>query len=660
MKIKEVTVKNFKSIKESKLECDILTALLGANGTGKSSFLRAIELFYSGSPRITTDDFYNGDTSQDIEIAVTFCELSDPAKEMFAPYLEGEELTVVRVLSLEGAKMTATYHGFSLQHPAFSPIRAVTTAGAKKPLYEELQINPEYADLPRWTILANADDSFISWEQEHPEQCERMRDEGQFFGFKEVAQGYLGRFTRFIIIPAVRDADLDALDAKGSVITNLMDMVVRSVLAAKEDLTKLKEETQQRFDEIVDPSQLDELTGLAGRLAETLQTYVPDSSVSIDWIKSGSIELPLPRADVRLIEDGYASTVGRTGHGLQRAFILTMLQHLAIARPVVTENADNQSAGGDGPDPNGNQAQEIQPSLLLAIEEPELYQHPNRQRHFAQILLDLASGSIAGVAQQTQVIYCTHSPLFVGVDRLDHVRLLRKVPYEPDKPKITHIARTSLSEVARTLWDANGQPTPEYDSESLRARLQAIMTPWMNEGFFADVVVLVEGEDDRAAILGMANAMGVGLERDGYCVIPCMGKNSIDRPMVIFRNLGIPLYAVWDSDYGTDGARPEVNRYLLRLMRAEEDDWPSCVEDEYACFRSNLEVTVREEIGPVDFDRIVTDIQDDFGVSRRHRALKMPMVMQRVIQIAGEQGKSSPTLEGIVTRLQALKAKPSS
>ena len=31
------------------------------------------------------------------------------------------------------------------------------------------------------------------------------------------------------------------------------------------------------------------------------------------------------------------------------------------------------------------------------------------------------------------------------------------------------------------------------------------MTPWMGEGFFADVVVLVEGEDDRAAILGYAN-----------------------------------------------------------------------------------------------------------------------------------------------------------
>ena len=31
----------------------------------------------------------------------------------------------------------------------------------------------------------------------------------------------------------------------------------------------------------------------------------------------------------------------------------------------------------------------------------------------------------------------------------------------------------------------------EVYSETLRPRLQALMTPWMNEGFFADVVVLV-------------------------------------------------------------------------------------------------------------------------------------------------------------------------
>jgi predicted ATP-dependent endonuclease of OLD family len=53
------------------------------------------------------------------------------------------------------------------------------------------------------------------------------------------------------------------------------------------------------------------------------------------------------------------------------------------------------------------------------------------------------------------------------------------------------------------------------------------MTPWTNEGFFANVVVLVEGEDDRAAILGMAKAMGYEFESMDIAVIPCMGKKNL-------------------------------------------------------------------------------------------------------------------------------------
>ena len=41
----------------------------------------------------------------------------------------------------------------------------------------------------------------------------------------------------------------------------------------------------------------------------------------------------------------------------------------------------------------------------------------------------------------------------------------------------------------------------------------------MNEGFFADVVVLVEGESDRAWILVAALAKGRDLETEGYAVI---------------------------------------------------------------------------------------------------------------------------------------------
>lgn len=105
---------------------------------------------------------------------------------------------------------------------------------------------------------------------------------------------------------------------------------------------------------------------------------------------------------------------------------------------------------------------------------------------------------------------------------------------------------TNLREVAGILAGTADEPST-YTPATLSARLQAVMTPWMNEGFFADVVVLVEGEDDRAAVLGVAKAMGHDLEGNGFSIIPCGGKSNIDRPYTIFRQLNIPVYAVWDG-----------------------------------------------------------------------------------------------------------------
>lgn len=638
-------MQNYRSILDETLECDQLTALVGANGSGKSSFLKAMDLFYSSSPRYNTEDFYNRDTEKDIEITITFTGLTDEEKERFSNYLEGEYLTVVRVLSLSGNKCSDKYHGSSLQNYDFSSIREKTKAAERKTTYEELRQKQEYSTLPRWTKQEDALEYLKEWEIANPQRCTRQRDDGQFFGFKEVAQGYLGQYTRFIFIPAVRNAADDANESKGSVITEIMDLVVRTVLANRQDIKNLKDETQKRYEDIMDPANLTELRYLSEKLTSTLSTYVPNASVYLSWIKGSGIDIPLPKADVKLIEDGYPSTVAHTGHGLQRAFILTMLQHLAVAHTPITGQEDTKETVTTADMPN----------LILGIEEPEVYQHPSRQRHFSNVLLKLASGAIPGVAQHTQVIYCTHSPLFVGIDRFNQVRILHKNTLDPDKPKVSKIISTTLDQVAEDIWEAFGKPEPQYTGKTLRPRLHTLMTPWMSEGFFADVVVLVEGEDDRAAILGVAKSMGYDLESNGFSIIPCGGKTNLDRPTAIFRLLGIPVYVIWDSDQGIKNANLEENHNLLRLMGKPVTDWPSEVSDNFACFATNLEKTLSEEIGPTEFEQWLQEFQETFGIPKRKHAIKNPSVISAILEEAKRNNKQSPALEKIVNKIIGLK-----
>lgn len=665
MIVESLHVKNFRSILNETLDFEDLTALVGANGSGKSSFLAALNLFYYNSPRIEIEDFYNQNIENEIVIALTFKGLSEEAKEKFSNYIENEKLTVEYVLKWDNGKISGKYYGSSLQNTDFQRVYEAfdikDRAKTAKEAYSALRRTPEYASLPPCTSIADMKSSLGEWEIEHPDRCTRKRDEGQFFGFKEVGQGYLGQYTKLLLIPAVRDASEDTEEGRGSILTELMDLVVRSVLANKQALIELRDETQRKYDDIVDPGNLVELQNLSEQMTNTLKTFVPNSKVELTWHQL-DVDIPMPRADVKLIEDGYSSAVHRTGHGLQRAFILTIFQHLALAQTTSAEIADLE---------NPPIQREVKlPDLLLVIEEPELYQHPNRQRHLAMIFSQLASGKTPGVAEKTQVIYSTHSPLFIAIDRINQIRLLRKVENGPDKPKITKVITTSVDIIADKLWEIDNRPEPKYTGNTLIPRLQAIMTPWMNEGFFADVVVLVEGEDDRAVVLGIARSMGHEIEGKGFSVIPCGGKANMDRPCLIFQQMGIPTYLIWDGDSGkgeTEGVcdkcsrpfdkkpDPKQNHRLLKIIGKPITDWPEYVENNFTVFKIDMETTLKMEIGAELFERCLGDCQARFGFSKRKHALKNPFSLMNIINAARETGHQSPTLETMVSKILSLK-----
>jgi hypothetical protein len=629
------------------MQCEQLTAFIGANGSGKSSFLKSLDLFYQSNAKYTDDDFYNKDTNNDIVITVTFTNLSDKENELFQKYIEGGELTVEKVIKWPSGKGAQKYYGTSLQNPDFDPFRSASGVQLRIE-YNKLCEN-DYPDLPAYTNKDAGEDALQKWEGSHSEKCERRRDNGQFFGFKEVGEAHLERYTRFIPVPAVRDASEDAVEGRNSPLTQIMDLVVRSVLSQKTEIVELQEGTQTQYEKIFDPNNLEELKTLESDLTDTLKTYVPDAGVNLTWLTEDAITIPMPKADIKLLEDEYPSSVDRTGHGLQRAFILTMLQHLAVSQRVIQEDTNGESG-----DPAKKSLTKV-PNVIIGIEEPEIYQHPNRQRHFSKILLELAAGGMKGVAESTQIIYATHSPLFIDLKRFECIRALKKVKVEPDMPKKTNVIFTTLDAVAKILEKADGKPEGTFSGSTLKPRLQTLMTPWMNEGFFSNLAVLVEGEEDRAALLGMADLMEYDFDSLGISLIPCLGKNNLDRPTAIFQKFGIKVYAVWDSDYMKRDAKPEDNHRLLRLFNQEIEDWPEMVAKNFACFKKNMGDTLRNEIGEEFYDECLDECCDLLCLGRRTWAKKNPQAIRTILAKALEEGKSSETLEKIIKNIISLR-----
>jgi putative ATP-dependent endonuclease of the OLD family len=644
MMIKSVRIQRFRGILDETFHFGRLAALVGANGCGKSSVFRSLELFFepSANPTMGEEDFFASNLDHPIEITVTFDSLSADALERFEPFLEGAELTVTRVIEYRDGKLHSRFHGSRLQNPEFRDIRSESNASGVLDKYRSLQKeNPKYSTLPRVQSAQQARDAMAQWESENPSKLVRLRDDGQFFGLHNVNTGYLGDFIQFLLIPAVHDASESALDGRNSPINQLVNIAVRNTLSTLEDFEALKQHARQGYQSILDEHASPKLQELRSQLTETLRTFVPNSAVRLNWVSDGGIDIRMPQVQVVLREHGFEGPIGNMGHGLQRAFVISVLQHL-------THDPSNDGSGNDDDVAQDN------PSLVLAIEETELFQHPNRQRHFARVLRELSLGSIRGVADKTQVLYSTHSPLFVGIDRVPEIILLRKQRVSGDAVGYTTATQVTGDDIAHELWrtvDPSGEREP-FTWQTLRPRMTAVMNAYVNEAFFAEMVVLVEGEEDRAAVLAAAELMGFDFEAAGVSVIPCGGKDNLNRPLLTLRTFAVPVFVIWDVDNNPASSHNKILTSALEL-EGKLSPWPgSHCGDTWSCFNPDLTKTIIADLGSA-YSEHMKDVKELFEFDSDEDARKRSMVMFELFKRCDEEGFRSETLcrtvESVVT-----------
>lgn len=349
----------------------------------------------------------------------------------------------------------------------------------------------------------------------------------------------------------------------------------------------------------------------------------------LDWdYRPPAVDVPKVRAE--LIEAGFATEIGRQGHGVQRAYLFAVLGALAELE-------------------TGEHASHV--SLILAIEEPELYQHPVRARFLSGVLSDLASG---GGALPTQVMYTTHSPYFISLDRAESLRLLRIG--QGSAPPQTTAASVNLDQAAEELWRAAGATGTQFTAQTLRPRLRPMSDTPVSEGFFAEVAVLVEGEEDRAMLAGAGLAQGLNLTEQGIAVLPVGGKASLDRPLLTFKQLGIPTFVLFDGDAsGKDDSSPKLNVRLLSLLGGPVEEFPETqISDGWAVFQDRLAETVRSGIGEQSFDEALEAACASCGFSK-DAGNKNAVVLADAFRRLSETGKRSSELDDILGKISALR-----
>ena len=202
-----------------------------------------------------------------------------------------------------------------------------------------------------------------------------------------------------------------------------------------------------------------------------------------------------------------------------------------------------------------------------------------------------------------------------------------------------------------------------WTEESTRARAMPVMNTIVNEGFFADVVIVVEGLSDAGTLWKLQEIMEKNWSQLGIAVVPAGGKNNIDRPTVIFRGFSIPTYFIFDADSHligkgkTEEDAKSRNRRYLRLADAPIEDFPETqVHETWAVFKENLEGIFKETLGNEIFQAIQKEVASELGYDNSERVSKNIEGAARFIELVYSRGYQIPTLEKIVEKGTQLRS----
>lgn len=587
MQIKSVRIRNLRAFADETVELGDYTCLVGANGAGKSTVLCALNIFFRENENSATnltslerEDFHHGNTEDPIEITVVFHKLSERAQAAFGNYFRNGELVVTAEARFdEGARAAVVKQfGSRMGLPAFAPYFRMLGDSAKvAQLQEEYGRLRERFELPAAARTKDAMNTALwAFEAERPEQCELLPSEDQFYG---ASGGPLRDFVQWVYIPAVKDAASEQAEGKTTALGRLLARTVRAQVNFAERLQRLKAEAEEQYRQMLQAEQA-ALDGISAALQQRLTEWShPEATARLLWHQDprSSIRIEEPAARLQAGDGEFEGSIARFGHGLQRSYLIALLQGLAAA-----DDADA-------------------PRLILGCEEPELYQHPPQARHLSAVLQRLGQ-------RNSQVVVSTHSPYFIDGGGFENVRLVRK-----GRGIGRSVVRScTLDDLSADYAEATGErPDPR---EGTLAKLHQVMQPHLSEMFFSPKLILVEGLEDAAYI----HAWLVLTERwevfraSGAHVVPVNGKSELIRPLIIARRMDIPSFVVFDSD-GTKiqnatadrqeqlRARHERdNRALLHLLgAAAADPFPAQVilEPRYAVFPDDLGASVEADAG---------------------------------------------------------------
>jgi len=504
MRITRVHVENYRSLKNFDLEPGPYCVLIGENNAGKSNVLKALNLIlgetWPTERSFTEEDFYNQDTSQDIIIQVYFDETQDAWRN----------------------KCKCEVSGFELRCHAYLRKTGEKPAGSLKVDYCCIDKKGKQVTYPE-TPLESGKKPSCAW---LPFRVSRdLRDA-----------------IPFIYIDVLRDYARQTPGSRWSILRRLLNEVNTEFLNDKKKVkVKLPDGTTQEmtrreaFENTVSSAYAYLRTPTFQKIEERLAANAVEH-MGLDQ-GEGNVEIHFESHDptnaykslqLYVEQMGIQSAAGDVGAGLQSAIVVAIFR--------TYEEIKKEGA-------------------VIAIEEPEVFLHPQKARYFESVLRGIAEGG-------NQIILTTHSPIFVELHKPESIAIIRRTAQ-----KGTWAKQAAVTELTRTDREALRLLT-EFDAER-------------KELFFAKGVLLVEGGTEKVAMPLAFQALGTDINRMGISIIDVGGKTKIPLFAQVMNAFEIPYVVLVDKDVRAIAAEWNEKRNVKEPERIRKHElWNSSIESE--------------------------------------------------------------------------------
>lgn len=544
MRLTSVSVYNFRSIRKlENIRLESLQAFVGENDAGKSNLLRSISIFLTtGTAGVTRDDFF--DPQEPIVVEAQFSNLEDGEKSKLRPYLIGDKLILRKIISCQldlksqKPKIGAEYHGYRAEpRDWWLSTEKIQVREGKRPNWSQIAeahgLTQYAADADGKVTKASFESGLLRYLAENPgiEFDEPQLGQTQALG---IQPNLLSALPEFYLLPAITDYS-DEIDSRSTttVFRRLMADLSDRFITSDPSYAKVQE-ALATIKGLLNPgnaagTRLEALTTIEEQLHKTISKVMPTVRSVQLGVKVDEPKDIFARGVSIQIDDGVMTDVLDKGNGMQRSLVFSLLQLLMTSAKISRKGRP----------------------IILGIEEPELYIHPQSQRLIFKVIREFAGvQSDYTVTGNDQVIYTTHSPAFIDVGHYEQIGCVSKV----DPANGTEFKQCDPG-VLGSLDERKGFKL--LTSFGLRH----------NELFFARYCILVEGSQDEIAVIACSRKLGKFVELPDemhVSIIATGAKGQVPKFQRILNAFGLKYSVLLEMD-GKDENDPE-NKVILGLL----------------------------------------------------------------------------------------------